>query len=216
MLVETTHKKGANSVEMCHPQNITHLSTRHLQLQVLHANELIQNHLPVHVYWKCLRWIQYFCSVTETSLSFSLSSSVHSFFTQENKKEKKTTAAIATESKGRPGPGLSPLRHPDWSRPAVCALLPCGRQSRQFFERCCGRRAISAVLSGWICAAGSRLILFFPPLWHILWPDKRKAGAFYNFSNRDRKSAVLLIVYWYIKPFSDSQGDFSFFLCLQL
>lgn len=150
MLVETTHKKGANSVEMCHPQNITHLSTRHSQLQVLHANELIQNHPPVHVCTESV-YDEYSTSALSRkplSLSLSLFLCPQLFHSGKQKRKKKPTAAIATESKGRPGPGLSPLRHPDWSRPAVCALLPCGRQSRQFFERCCGRRAISAVLSG--------------------------------------------------------------------
>lgn len=104
------------------------------------------------------RWMR------ETSLSISLSlftSSISRFFSP--RKTKKNAAAIATESKGRPGPGLSPLEHPDWSRPAVWALLPCGRRGRQFSQRCRGRRAISAVLSGWIYTAGSKLIFFFHP-----------------------------------------------------
>lgn len=105
------------------------------------------------------------------SLSFSLCPSLchfslplpPGFFSQENKTN---AAAIATESKGRPGPGLSPLERPDWSRPAVWALLLCGRRGRQFSECCCGRGAISAVLSGRIYTAGSTLI-FFSLLWHI-------------------------------------------------
>ena len=87
--------------------------------------------------------------------------------------KQKPAAAIATESKGRPGPGLSPLKRPDWSRPAVWALLPCGRRGRQFSERCRGRRAISAVLSGQIYTAGSELIISL--LWHILWLDEKEA-----------------------------------------
>lgn len=62
-------------------------------------------------------WEVYFLS---SSLCHSASSSLSRFFSQENKtKKKKNAAAIATESKGRPGPGLSPLEHPDWLRPTV-------------------------------------------------------------------------------------------------
>lgn len=123
-------------------------------MQLLYSDELIQNLPAIRV---CAQSV-YDDTRASALWQKSLSSSIRRFFSQENKK---TTAAIATESKGRPGPGLSPLKHPDWLRPTVCALLPCGRRGRQFSERCCGRRAISAVLSGWICTAGSRLF-FFP------------------------------------------------------
>lgn len=41
------------------------------------------------VYWKCLWWIQYFCSVTETSLSFSLSLPLSTGFSLRKTKKKK-------------------------------------------------------------------------------------------------------------------------------
>lgn len=93
----------------------------------------------------------FFC--LSIALSLSLFISLQVFLSGKQK----TAAAIATESKGRPGPGLSPLEHPDWSRPTVWALLLCGQWGRQFSERCRGRRAISAVLSGWIYTGGSKL-----------------------------------------------------------
>lgn len=107
--------------------------------------------------------------------------------------KQKNAAAIATESKGRPGPGLSPLERPDWLRPAVWALLPCGRRGRQFSERCRGRRAISAVLSGWIYAAASELI--FSLLWHILWLDKGNLSTTVHINHNDRAGETIC---WFI------------------
>lgn len=98
----------------------------------------------------------------------------------------KNAAAIATESKGRPGPGLSPLERPDWSRPAVWALLPCGQRGRQFCERCRGRRAISAVLSGRIYTTGSKLI--FTAMTHFVSGEKLSVTVF-NFNEGDKWSA---------------------------
>lgn len=93
-------------------------------------------------------------------LCHSLSLHLQFFLSGRKKKKKKKGSSHSDREKGRPGPGLSPLERPDWSRPAVWALLPCGRRGRQFSERCCGRRAISAVLSGQIYTAGSKLIFF--------------------------------------------------------
>lgn len=106
--------------------------------------------------------------------------------------KQKNAAAIATESKGRPGPGLSPLEHPDWSRPAVWALLPCGRRGRQFSERCRGRRAISAVLSGWIYTAG----FFFPHSCDIFcgWIKSLSVNAHINFTMKWGEDLLTLLL----------------------
>lgn len=116
--------------------------------------------------YMCKLWVYYTEWEKREMFSHSLHFSVTpcslylQVFLSGKKKEKKKGSSHSDREKGRPGPGLSPLEHPDWSRPAVWALLPCGRRGRQFSERCCGRRAISAVLSEQIYSAGSKLIFF--------------------------------------------------------
>lgn len=124
------------------------------------------------------------------SLCHSVSPSISRFPSKENKK---TTAAIVTESQERPGPGLSPLESPDWSRPTVWALLPCGRRGRQFSERCRGRRAISAVLSGQIYTAGSKLIFFTAVTHFVFGTGNLSVRVYIYLGDRHQESADYLL-----------------------
>lgn len=129
------------------------------------------------------------------SLSISQSLSLSIYLQVFLSGKQKTAAAIATESKGRPGPGLSPLERPDWLRPTVWALLPCGRRGRQFSERCRGRRAISAVLSGRIYTAGSKLF-FHSCVTFCGWIKRNLSVAVHiNFSVTGTKD-LLTWFYW--------------------
>lgn len=105
MLVETTHKKGANSVEMCHPQNITHLSTRHPQLQVLHANKLIQNHLPVHVCTESVYDEYRTSALSQKPLSLSLFLRPQVFHSGKQKWKKKTHSSHSDREQRKTWPG---------------------------------------------------------------------------------------------------------------
>lgn len=127
------------------------------------------------------------CVFLSPSLCHPVSPSISRFFLSG---KQKNAAAIATESKGRPGPGLSPLEHPDWSRPTVWALLPCGRRGRQFSERCRGRRAISAVLSGRIYTAG----FFHSCDIFCGWIKSLSVNAHIHFSMKWREDLLTLLL----------------------
>lgn len=132
MLVETTHKKGANSVEMCHPQNITHLSTRHSQLQVLHANELIQNHPPVHVCTESV-YDEYSTSALSRkplSLSLSLFLCPQLFSLRKTKKKKKNHSSHSDREQRKTWPGPVTFTA-SWLVEARCVCFVAVRTAKQ-------------------------------------------------------------------------------------